>query len=203
MKIICVGRNYTEHIEELNNEKPKQPLLFIKPESSILNKEGNFLIPDFSNEIHHEVEIFLRICKKGKDIKEKEAHCFYDAVGLGIDFTARDIQSLCKEKGWSWEIAKGFDGATVISELVPSHTFQDIEDVSFALKKNNEIVQLGNTKKMLWKFDELITYISKYFTLNEGDLIFTGTPAGVSKVISGDELIGELEGKEFFKVKVI
>lgn len=202
MKIICVGRNYVEHIEELNNERSEQPLLFIKPGSSILPVGQSFFIPEFSKEIHHEVEVVIRICKTGKNISEQDAHAYYNKIGLGIDFTARDVQKLCKEKGWPWEIAKGFDGAAVIGDIVEKEKFKDLENLNFSLEKNGVIVQEACVNQMIWKIDELVSYISKYFTLCENDLIFTGTPAGVSKVTSGDRLCGRIDGQDFLNVDV-
>ncbi len=202
MKIICIGRNYTDHIEELANERPDEPILFIKPDSSVLPKAQDFYIPEFSNEIHYEVELLLKIKKVGKHISEKFAHKYYDEIGLGIDFTARDLQSKLKEKGLPWEKAKGFDGAAVIGKWIPKRNFQNLHDLNFALMKNGEMVQKGNTGLMLWKIDELISYVSKYFMLKKGDIIFTGTPAGVGKISTNDYLSGILEGEELFSVKI-
>ncbi len=202
MKIICIGRNYTAHIEELENEKPTDPVVFIKPDSSVLPKEQDFYIPEFSTNIHYEVEVLVKIKKVGKHIQEKFAHKYYDEVGLGIDFTARDLQSKLKEKGLPWEKAKGFDGAAVIGNWLPVSTFEDVNDISFELEKNNKVVQKGNTGLMLWKIDELIAYVSTYFMLKKGDIIFTGTPAGVGKVEPNDYLTGTIEGKELFSLKI-
>lgn len=202
MKIICVGRNYTAHIEELDNEKPKDPVLFLKSDTAILLKKQPFFIPEFSNEIHHEVELLVKIKKIGKHIDKKFAHKYYDEIGLGIDFTARDLQSQLKEKGLPWEKAKGFDGSAVISNFIPKSTFTNLEDLNFRLEKNNEVAQTGNTAFMLWKIDELIEYISKYFTLKIGDVIFTGTPAGVSRVNPNDTLKGYIEDLEMFSIKI-
>lgn len=201
MKIICIGRNYAKHIEELANERPRNPVVFMKPDSAILPKRNPFFIPPFSNDVHHEVEILVKINKVGKHIQEKFAHKYYDEIGLGIDFTARDVQSKCKEKGLPWEKAKAFDGSAVIGEFYPKSEF-NLEEIKFQLLKNDEVVQDGNSTAMLWKIDELIAYVSQYFMLKKGDVIFTGTPAGVGKVEENDVLIGTLEGREAFKIKV-
>ena len=202
MKIICIGRNYTEHIEELKNERPTEPVIFIKPDSAVLPKEQDFYIPEFSNDVHYEVEVLVKIKKVGKHINEKFAPSYYDEIGLGIDFTARDVQSKLKEKGLPWEKAKGFDGAAVIGKWLPKTQFKNLNDLNFKLIKNNEIVQDGNTGLMLWKIDEIIAYVSTFFMLKKGDIIFTGTPAGVGKVSANDYLSGTLEGKELFSLKI-
>lgn len=202
MKIICIGRNYTEHINELNNERPDEPVVFIKPDSAILPNEQDFYIPEFSKDIHYEVELLVKIKKVGKHIDQKFAHKYYDEVGLGIDFTARDLQQKLKEKGLPWEKAKGFDGAAVIGKWLPKSNFEDLNDVEFTLLKNDTPVQIGHTKLMLWKIDELIAYVSKYFMLKKGDVIFTGTPAGVGRVAVNDYLTGVLEGQELFRINV-
>lgn len=202
MKIICIGRNYAKHIEELENEKPENPVIFLKPNSAILIKNQPFFIPPFSNDIHYEVEVLVKINKVGKYIDEKFAHKYYDEVGLGIDFTARDIQDKCKEKGLPWEKAKAFDGSAVISEFIPKEKLGDLSNLEFSLQKNNEIVQRGNTNAMLWKIDELIAYISQFFTLKKGDVIFTGTPAGVGKVNEDDILLGMIKDQEMFSIKI-
>lgn len=202
MKIICIGRNYAKHIEELANEKPENPVIFLKPDSAILIKNQPFFIPPFSNDIHYEVEVLVKINRVGKYIDEKFAHKYYDEIGLGIDFTARDIQDKCKEKGLPWEKAKAFDGSAVISEFVPKEDLGDLNNLKFSLLKNNEIVQNGNTNAMLWKIDELIAYVSQFFTLKKGDVIFTGTPEGVGRVYENDILVGEINGKEMFSVKI-
>lgn len=202
MKIICIGRNYAKHIEELENEKPENPVIFLKPDSAILAKNQPFFIPPFSNNIHYEVEILVKINKVGKYISEKFAHKYYDEIGLGIDFTARDIQTKCKEKGLPWEKSKAFDGSAVIGKFVSKNSLDNLNDISFTLKKNNEIVQNGNTNTMLWKIDELIAYVSKYFTLKKGDILFTGTPSGVGKVEENDILTGSIMHDEMFSVKV-
>ncbi|NQY00458.1 MAG: fumarylacetoacetate hydrolase family protein [Flavobacteriaceae bacterium] len=201
MKIICIGRNYAKHIKELENERPESPVVFLKPDSAILPKNHPFFIPPFSNDVHYEVEVLIKINKVGKHIAARFADKYYDEVGLGIDFTARDVQAHCKEKGLPWEKAKAFDGSAVIGQFFPKEEF-DLENLSFQLLKNNKVVQNGNTKAMLWKIDELIGYVSQYFTLKKGDLIFTGTPAGVGKVSENDELTGIMEGKKSFQIKV-
>lgn len=202
MKLICIGRNYTDHIKELANERPTDPVVFLKPDTAILLKKQPFFIPDFSKDVHHEVEILVKINKVGKYIDKKFAHKYYDEIGLGIDFTARDLQNELKSKGLPWEKAKAFDGAAVVGKWLPKTEFKDLNEINFSLKKNNVAVQQGNTKQMLWKIDELIEYISKYFTLKIGDIIFTGTPSGVSKVEPNDELVGFIENVEVFKVTI-
>lgn len=201
MKIICIGRNYAKHIEELSNEKPSNPIVFLKPDSAILPKNNPFFIPQFSEDVHHEVEVLIKINKVGKHIATKFAYKYYDEIGLGIDFTARDIQQQCKEKGLPWEKSKAFDGSAVIGKFYPKSAF-DLDNVSFQLLKNNEIVQDGNTNAMLWKIDELISYVSHYFTLKKGDIIFTGTPAGVGKVSENDVLIGMIKDFKAFEIKI-
>ena len=202
MKLICIGRNYTDHIEELENEKPKDPVVFIKPDTSILLKKQPFFIPDFSNDVHHEVEILIKINKVGKYIDRKFAHKYYDEVSLGIDFTARDLQTKLKEKGLPWEKAKAFDGAAVIGKWVSKDIFENVDAIDFHLEKNGNVVQKGNTSFMLWKINELIEYVSKYFTLKIGDIIFTGTPAGVGPVKPDDVLTGYIKNQKFFSIKV-
>ena len=202
MKLICIGRNYTKHIEELQNEKPTDPVVFIKPDTAILLKNQPFFIPDFSDDVHHEAEILVKINKVGKHIDKKFAHKYYNEIGLGIDFTARDLQSQLKEKGLPWEKAKSFDGAAVVGKWLPKTKFENVDDIQFKLLKNDEVVQDGNTNLMLWKIDELIEYVSKYFTLKIGDIIFTGTPAGVGKVVANDKLIGYIENDELFSITV-
>ncbi|MBQ4820312.1 fumarylacetoacetate hydrolase family protein [Aquimarina sp. MMG016] len=202
MKLICIGRNYTDHIEELENEKPTDPVVFLKPDTAILLKKQPFFIPDFSNDIHHEVEILVKIKKVGKYIDRKFAHKYYDEISLGIDFTARDLQSKLKSKGLPWEKAKAFDGAAVIGQWTSKELYNDVDNIDFRLEKNDEIVQQGNTKFMLWKIDELIEYVSKYFTLKIGDIIFTGTPAGVGAVKPDDILDGYINNKQLFSIKI-
>jgi len=202
MKIICIGRNYTAHIEELKNERPEEPIIFIKPDSSVLPKKQDFYIPEFSNDIHYEVEVLVKIKKVGKHISEEFAPSYYDEIGLGIDFTARDLQAKLKEKGLPWEKAKGFDGAAVIGEWLPKTQFKNLNDLNFKLLKNGEVVQKGNTSLMLWKIDEIIAYVSTFFMLKKGDIIFTGTPAGVGKISPNDYLSGSLENNELFTLKI-
>ena len=202
MKLICIGRNYTEHIKELENEKPTDPVVFLKPDTAILLKKQPFFIPDFSEDVHHEVEVLVKINKVGKHISKKFAHKYYDHIGLGIDFTARDLQAKLKAKGLPWEKAKAFDGAAVIGEWLPKQDFEDVDNINFSLQKNQTIVQEGNTSLMLYKIDEIIEYVSKYFTLKIGDIIFTGTPAGVGRVIANDKLTGFIEDKQLFSITV-
>lgn len=202
MKLVCVGRNYAAHIEELANQRPESPVLFIKPDSAILPREQDFFIPEFSNDVHYEVELLVRICKVGKHIAPEFAHTYYDAVSVGIDFTARDLQQQLKDKGLPWEKAKGFDGSAVIGQWVPKDRFQGTDNLQFGLQKNGQWVQQGHTGHMLWKVDELLCYVSQFFTLKKGDILFTGTPAGVGRVAPNDYLVGVLEGKELFSVKV-
>ena len=202
MKLICIGRNYTAHIEELENERPKDPVVFIKADSAVLPKEQDFYLPPFSNNVHHEVELLVKITKVGKHIAKDFAHKYYDEVSLGIDFTARDIQDELKSKGLPWEKAKSFDGSAVIGKWVSKSNYKDLNQLSFSLKKNNEVVQSASSELMLWKIDELISYVSQFFTLKKGDIIFSGTPSGVGKVEAGDVLEGFIENESFFKVGV-
>jgi 2-keto-4-pentenoate hydratase/2-oxohepta-3-ene-1,7-dioic acid hydratase in catechol pathway len=202
MKLICIGRNYAAHIEELANERPEDPVVFIKPDSSVLPKEQDFFIPEFTSNVHYEVEVLVKIKKVGKHIDAKFAGTYYDEVGLGIDFTARDLQAELKAKGLPWEKAKGFDGAAVIGKWLPKSTFSDMNNINFTLRVNDKLVQEGNTGLMLWKIDELIAYVSQFFMLKKGDILFTGTPAGVGKVAPNDYLTGHLEENEMFSIKV-
>jgi len=203
MKIICVGRNYIDHIKELSNQRPENPVIFMKPDTSVLPKEFPFVLPEFSNDVHYEVEVLVKISKVGKYISSKFAHKYYSQIGLGIDFTARDLQSELKANGLPWEIAKGFDGSAVIGDFIPKEQFEDVQNLSFQLVKNGTVVQSGNTQDMLWQIDELISYVSQFFTLKMGDIIFTGTPAGVGKIESSDELEGFLEDKKMFSLKAL
>ncbi len=202
MKLICIGRNYAKHIEELDNERPEHPVVFLKPDSSILLKQHPFVIPEFSKDVHHEVEILVKIKKIGKYIDKKFAATYYDEIGLGIDFTARDLQSDLKEKGLPWEKAKAFDGAAVIGNWISKDQLEDVNEITFTLEKNDQVVQDGNTSHMLWKIDELISYVSQYFTLKIGDVIFTGTPAGVGPVVANDKLKGFIGSTELFSINV-
>ena len=207
MKIICIGRNYTEHIKELNNETPEEPVIFIKPDTALLRNNNPFFIPDFSNDVHHEVEVVVKIKKPGRYIPVGFAKDYYDEVALGIDFTARDIQSELKAKGLPWEKAKGFDHSAAISAFIPlseltNETSRGIYAATFSLEKNGDEVQSGNTNQMIHNVDEIIAHVSEYFSLRIGDYIFTGTPAGVGAVKSGDQLKGFLAGKEMFNFVV-
>lgn len=202
MKIICIGRNYAEHIAELQNERPTEPVVFLKPDSAVLLKQHPFVIPEFSDDIHHEVEILVKINKVGKYIDAKYAHKYYDEIGLGIDFTARDLQAKLKEKGLPWEKAKAFDGSAVIGDFLPKKNFNSLENLTFELTNNGQAVQKGNSGMMLWKIDELIAHVSQYFTLKIGDIIFTGTPSGVARVNPNDVLEGFLEGNKLFRIQV-
>ena len=202
MKIICIGRNYTKHIEELQNERPSEPVVFLKPDSAIVLKQHPFVIPAFSNEIHHEIEIIVKISKVGKYIDAKFAHKYYDEISVGIDFTARDVQDELKAKGLPWEKAKAFDGSAVIGDFLPKTQFDSLENITFELSNNSKTVQLGNAALMLWKIDELIAYVSQFFTLKIGDIIFTGTPEGVAKVNPNDVLEGYLNGKQLFRTQI-
>lgn len=202
MKLLCIGRNYTSHNEEFHHERPKEPIVFIKPDSAVLPKEQDFYIPEFSNEVQYEVEVLVKIKKVGKHIALPFAHTYYDEISLGIDFTARDLQSQLKAKGLPWEKAKGFDGAAVVGKWMPKSHYKNSNALHFALFKNDKKVQEGNTAQMLWNIDELITHISTYFMLKKGDILFTGTPAGVGKVSPNDCLLGILEGEQLFKIGV-
>ena len=202
MKIICIGRNYSQHAEELSNKKPESPVIFIKPDTAILQSRLPFYIPPFSNQIHHEVEVLVRINRIGKYIEEKFAHKYYQEIGLGIDFTARDLQQNLKEKGLPWEKAKAFDGSALIGNWFNKNNFSDLNQLDFELVKNSETVQEGNTSQMIWSIDTLINEVSRFFTLKIGDIIFTGTTAGVGPVVENDVLEGYLEGKKAFTLKI-
>ena len=197
MKIFCIGRNYLEHAKELNNAVPTKPLIFMKPPTALLLDNKPFYYPEFTKNLHHEVEVVLKISKNGKAIQPEFAHRYYDKIGLGIDFTARDLQDELKAKGQPWEIAKGFDNSAVLSDFVDLKDF-DETNISFQLLKNGEIVQKGTTKDLIFSFDTVVSYISQFFTLQQGDLIYTGTPEGVGAVKIGDKLEGFLEGKPMF-----
>lgn len=202
MKIICIGRNYTHHIEELHNERPTEPVVFLKPDSALLLKQHPFVIPEFSNEIHHELEVIVKINKVGKYIDPKFAHKYYDEISVGLDFTARDLQDQLKQKGLPWEKAKAFDGSAVLGDFVLKSQWESLDNLNFELTKNGQTVQKGCTSHMLWKIDELIAYVSQFFTLKIGDILFTGTPAGVASVQPNDVLIGFLEGQQLFRIQV-
>ena len=202
MKIICVGRNYPRHIKELVNQRPESPVIFIKPDTSLLQKNNPFFIPDFSRLINYELELLVKINRIGKYIQPKFAFKYYREIGLGIDFTARDIQQQLKEKGLPWEKAKGFDGSALIGEWFDKSNFEDINKLDFHLLKNGIVTQSGNSSQMIWKIDELISEISKFFTLKIGDIIFTGTPEGVGDVQEDDLLEGYLMNKKAFSIKI-
>lgn len=203
MKIICIGRNYADHIAELHNEVPTAPVIFMKPETALLQRNQPFFVPDFSSDIHHELELVLRVSKNGKHIEEKFAHTYFDAIGLGIDFTARDLQSELKKKGLPWELAKAFDGSAPIStSFKPAGEFADLANIDFHLEVNGEVRQRGNSSLMLHPFAKIISFVSQYVTLKMGDLIFTGTPSGVGPVKAGDQLSGFLEGEKILDVAV-
>jgi len=202
MKLICIGRNYAKHISELKNEKPTEPVIFLKPDTAILLKKQPFFIPDFSDEVHHEVEVLVKINRVGKHIDVKFAHKYYDEIGLGIDFTARDLQQKLKENGLPWEKAKAFDGSAIVGKWVSKSKLDNLDNLPFSLHKNNKIVQLSTTQEMLWSIDEIIAYVSQFFTLKIGDIIFTGTPSGVGPVQPNDSLKGFIGEEQFFSIKV-
>ena len=202
MKIIAVGRNYAEHIKELNNEQPDDPVIFTKPETAILRNNEPFYFPDFSTDVHHEVEILVKISRTGKNIDEKFAHKYYDEIGIGIDFTARDLQSKLKAKGLPWDLAKGFNGSAPISSFVAKSEFSDLQNLNFRLDVNGETRQQGNTSLMLFKIDYLISFVSRYFLLQQGDILFTGTPKGVGPVQVGDRLTAYLEDRNMLEFDV-
>jgi 2-keto-4-pentenoate hydratase/2-oxohepta-3-ene-1,7-dioic acid hydratase in catechol pathway len=203
MKIICIGRNYALHAKEMNSELPTEPVFFMKPDTAILPKKTPFYIPEFTQDLHHEIEIVLKICKVGKHISKKYAHTYYDQIGLGIDFTARDLQQKCKEKGLPWEMAKSFDNSAPISEqFIPVSEVKDVNNISFSLMNNNKVVQTGNTSDLIFTFEDVIAYVSQFITLKIGDLIFTGTPAGVAKVSIGDHLEGFIEDKKLIDLVI-
>lgn len=201
MKIICIGRNYADHITELGNERPENPVIFMKPDTAILKNNDPFYYPEFSKDIHYECELLIKVKKEGKSIDPQFANKYYDEIGLGIDFTARDIQSRSKEKGLPWETAKAFNGSAPISEFISKEGF-DVNDLGFELQLNGKTVQQGDTKLMLWPVDELIAYVSRFFTLKTGDIIFTGTPKGVGPVKIGDRLTGKLGSQQMFDFEV-
>lgn len=202
MKIIAVGRNYIDHAKELNNPVPERPVIFMKPDTAVLKDNKDFYYPEFSKDLHYEVELVIRVCNEGKHVSKKFAHKYYDAIGLGIDFTARDVQSELKAKGLPWELAKAFDHSAVVGELIAKDQITDLQSLDFSLQKNGETVQEGNSKDMIFDFDSLITLVSQYITLRKGDLIYTGTPAGVGPVQIGDKLEGFLEGKSMFTCQI-
>jgi acylpyruvate hydrolase len=202
MKIIAIGRNYADHIEELNNERPDEPVIFMKPDTALLLDNDPFYFPSFSKDVHYEVEILLKINAMGKNISQEFAHKYYSEIGIGIDFTARDIQSKLKEKGLPWEKAKAFNGSAPVSKFVAKDKFADIKNLNFSLKVNDNVVQNGNTTMMLWNFDAIIAHISQYFTLKVGDIIFTGTPKGVGAVKIGDKLEAFIEKEKMMSFEV-
>jgi acylpyruvate hydrolase len=203
MRIFAVGRNYAEHIKELNNERPEEPVIFTKPDTAVLRNNAPFYYPDFSKDVHYEVELVLRICKEGKNIEEKFAHKYYDAIAIGVDFTARDLQQKAKEKGLPWDIAKGFNGSAPVSDkFIPVSDFKDLKNINFSLSVDGEIKQQGNTSLMLFSFDYIILYLSRFFTLRTGDLIFTGTPKGVGPVKVGNVLSAYVENEKLLEFEV-
>ena len=201
MKIVCIGRNYAAHVRELNNAMPDEPVIFIKPDTAVLRNNAPFFIPEFTRDVHHEIEVVVKINKNGKSIPVQFAADYYDEITVGIDFTARDLQSKLKEKGLPWEKAKGFDHSAVIGKFIPK-TRLDIKNLDFHLTKNGEAVQKGNTQMMMHSVDEVIAHVSQYFMLKTGDLIFTGTPEGVGPVAAGDELKGFLGDMQLFRCGV-
>ncbi|MBF6607695.1 MAG: fumarylacetoacetate hydrolase family protein [Flavobacterium sp.] len=202
MKIICIGRNYAKHIAELNNERPSEPVIFLKPDTAVLPKEFPFVIPEFTSDVHHEVEVIVKINRVGKYIDPKFAHKYYDEISIGIDFTARDLQQELKNQSLPWEKSKAFDGSAVIGDFLSKKVFTSPENLNFELTSNGMTVQKGTTAHMLWKIDEIISYVSQFFTLKKGDIIFTGTPEGVAAVKPGDVLEGYLEQHKLFRIQV-
>ena len=202
MKILAIGRNYAAHIEELKNEVPEEPVIFMKPDTAVLRNNEPFYYPEFSQDVHFEVELLLRICREGKNIDTKFARKYYDAIGLGIDFTARDLQAKLKAKGLPWTLAKGFNGSAPVSEFLPLDQFPDLQNINFSLQLNGEVRQKGNSSLMLHPFDEIIAYISRFITLKTGDIIFTGTPEGVGPVKIGDRLEGFIEDKKLLNFEI-
>lgn len=203
MRIFAIGRNYAEHIKELSNERPDEPVIFTKPDTALLRNNAPFYYPMFSKDVHYEVELVLRISKEGKNIDEKFAPKYFDAIGVGVDFTARDLQQKAKEKGLPWDIAKGFNGSAPVSDkLIPVNEFKDLKSINFSLNVNGELKQQGNTSFMLFSFDYIISYLSKFFTLRTGDLIFTGTPKGVGPVKVGDVLSASVENEKLLEFEV-
>ena len=203
MRIFAIGRNYVEHIKELNNERPDEPVIFTKPDTAILKNGSPFYYPDFSKDIHHEIELVLKICKEGKNIEEKFAHKYFDSIGLGIDFTARDLQQKAKDKGLPWDIAKGFNSSAPLSDkFIPVGDFKNLADINFRLELDGNLKQQGNTSLMLFSFNYIIAYLSKFFTLRTGDLIFTGTPKGVGPVHVGNRLTGYIENEKLLEFEV-
>jgi 2-keto-4-pentenoate hydratase/2-oxohepta-3-ene-1,7-dioic acid hydratase in catechol pathway len=202
MKIICIGRNYAEHAKEMKSEVPSEPVFFMKPDTALLKDNEAFYYPEFTKDLHHEIEIVLKISKAGKHIEEKFAHKYYEEIGIGIDFTARDVQAKCKEKGLPWEKAKAFDGSAPLGKFIPKSKFADLSNINFHLDVNGERRQNGNTKDLLFSFDKVIAYVSQFITLKTGDLIYTGTPEGVAAVKPGDKLSCFLEGEKLLEFEV-
>ena len=202
MKIICIGRNYAEHAKEMNAAVPTEPVFFLKPDTAVIKDNAPFYYPDFSKEIHHEVELILKINKVGKNIDPQFANKYYDEIGIGIDFTARDLQAKCKEKGLPWEKAKAFDGSAPVGRFIDKKKLKDINNINFQLNINGKTVQKGNTKDLLFPFDTVIAYVSKFFTLKTGDLIYTGTPEGVGPVVIGDRLQASIENEELLDFQI-
>ncbi len=202
MKIICIGLNYKSHIQELKCETPEQPLFFLKPETSMILRNRPFFLPDFSNDIHYEVELLVKINKVGKFIQKRFAHTYYDEIGLGIDFTARDIQQEAMAKGLPWELSKAFDGSAIIGNFLPKSQFPNLQNINFHLQKNEQIVQKGNSADMLFEIDDIIAYVSQFITLKIGDIIFTGTPVGVGRIEINDRLQGFIEEQKMFDFRV-
>lgn len=201
MKILCVGRNYSEHAKELGNAVPENPVIFSKPDTALLKNDEPFYLPEFSNDIHHEVELVIRINKMGKKIQEKFARNYFSEIGLGIDFTARDMQTKLKEKGLPWELAKAFDGSAPLGDFI-SIEGKELNNIEFSLLKNGTVVQQGHTGQMIFSFEQIVSFVSQYFTLKVGDLIYTGTPAGVGKVAIGDKLEGFIGDKKMLSCEV-
>jgi acylpyruvate hydrolase len=202
MKIIAIGRNYSEHVKELNNVIPDKPVIFLKPDTAALKNNKPFYHPEFSSNIHYEIELVIKIAKEGKHIAKKFAHKYYEEIGLGIDFTARDVQSDLKAKGLPWELAKGFDNSAPISDFLHKDQLSDLSSIDFSLKINDEIKQIGNSRNMIFSFEDIISFVSEYITLKKGDLIFTGTPEGVGKINIGDKLQGFLGDKELLNFEI-
>jgi 2-keto-4-pentenoate hydratase/2-oxohepta-3-ene-1,7-dioic acid hydratase in catechol pathway len=202
MKILAIGRNYAAHIEELSNERPTEPVVFMKPDTALLENDAPFYYPDFSTDIHFEVELLLKISRTGKYIQEKFAHKYYDQVGIGIDFTARDLQQKAKEKGLPWLLAKGFNGSAPVSGFQSKENFSNLQDLNFSLNVDDAVRQQGNTSLMLFSFDEIVAYLSRFFTLKRGDIIFTGTPQGVGAIEPGNVLTAYIEDQKLLTCEI-
>jgi len=202
MKIICIGRNYIDHAKELNNPVPSKPVFFMKPDTALIQKHNPFFYPEFSNDIHYEAELVIKICRNGRHIEERFAHKYYDQIGMGLDLTARDLQSDCKKKGLPWEIAKAFDNSAPLGDFIDINEFKDLNDINFSLKVNDEIRQKGNSSEMIFNFDKIIAYVSQFITLKLGDLIYTGTPAGVGPINIDDHFEAFIEDKKLLDLRV-